>query len=352
VALLSYTAGILATADEGSPAVPSSTIRDVARLAGVSVSTVSRMFSQPELFRDETRLKVLAAAAHLNYSPNRSAASLTTGRTANIGLVVPNLANPLFPEMVKSAQHNAVRHGLAALLVDSDDSAADEERLVHALVKDVDGLITFSSLLTTEQIATVGSLRPTVFVNRGVPGHRCVLIDARHGMSLLVNYLRNLGHSSALYLPGPQNSWVSTDRLQAMTSAAENAGMDLAVTARGPATFETGSAMADELVRKPLPSVVICFNDMMALGVVARLLALGVRIPEQLSVTGWGGTKVASYTTPALTTLAAPLTELGTAAVQQLLLAQGDPVGAGVAPVTLETTLVARATTGRARDDA
>jgi len=330
--------------------MPRATIRDVARAAGVSVSTVSRVFTRPELFRDETRLKVHAAAEQLNYSPNRNAASLTTGRTANIGLVVPNLANPLFPEMIKAAQHGAREHGLAALLADSDDSAADEEKLVHALAKDVDGLVLFSSLLSQEQIASVGPLRPIVFVNRHVPGHRSVLVDAPHAMSLLTQYLANLGHTAATYYPGPDNSWVAHDRLAALRKASSAAGIELAAMPMGPATFESGSDAADQLVRRPLPTAVLCFNDQMAMGVVARLLQLGVRIPAQTSVTGWGGTKMAAYTTPALTTLAAPLADLGSAAVAELLLAQSDDPDTDPAPVTLEATLLARATTGRARD--
>ena len=330
--------------------MPRATIRDVARAAGVSVSTVSRVFTRPELFRDETRLKVHTAAERLKYSPNRNAASLTTGRTANIGLVVPNLANPLFPEMIKAAQHGAREHGLAALLADSDDNAADEEKLVHALAKDVDGLILFSSLLTDEQIASVDSLRPLVFVNRHVPGHRSVLVHAPHAMSLLTQYLANLGHTAATYYPGPDHSWVAHDRLAALRKAAAGAGLDLTVAPMGPASYESGSAVADELVRQPLPTAVLCFNDQMAMGVVARLLQLGVRIPEQTSVTGWGGTKVGAYSTPALTTIAAPLADLGSAAVAELLLAQRDDPGADPAPVTLEATLQARATTGRARD--
>ena len=330
--------------------MPRATIRDVARAAGVSVSTVSRVFTRPELFRDETRLKVHVAAEQLNYSPNRNAASLSTGRTANIGLVVPNLANPLFPEMIKAAQHGARRHGLAALLADSDDSAADEEKLVHALAKDVDGLILFSSLLSDQQIASVGPLRPLVFVNRHVPGHRGVLVDAQRGMALLTQYLANLGHTAATYYPGPANSWVAHDRLAALHKAGSAAGIDITAAPMGPATFESGSDAADELVRRPLPTAVLCFNDQMAMGVVARLLQLGVRIPEQTSVTGWGGAKVGAYSTPALTTMAAPLADLGSAAVAELLLAQNDNPEADPAPVTLEATLVARATTGRARE--
>jgi DNA-binding LacI/PurR family transcriptional regulator len=330
--------------------VPGPTIRDVARAAGVSVSTVSRVFSRPELFRETTRTKVHEAARTLNYSPNRSAASLITGKTANIGLVVPNLANPLFPEMVKAAQRSARERGLAALLADSDDSAEDEEALLHALAKDVDGLIDFSSLLNAERITEVAALRPMVFVNRNVPGHRSVLVDARAGMALLMNYLANLGHTSLLYAPGPQSSWMVHDRLGALTAAAEEAGIGVEVADWGPATFETGSVVADSVVRGRLPTVVVCFNDVIALGVIARLLQLGLEVPGQVSVTGWGGTKVAGYSTPSLTTLAAPLSVLGTAAVEQLLLT-GDEAEAAAAgpPVLLEGTLQARSSTGRAR---
>ena len=324
------------------------TIRDVARAAGVSVSTVSRVFTHPELFRDETRARVLAAASELNYFPNRNAASLITGRTANVGLVVPNIANPFFPEMVKAAQHRAREQGLASLLADSDDSAEDEERLIHALAKDVDGLVVFSSLLSSSQIEGMRSLRPIVFVNRAVESYRCVLVNARQGMGLLTHYLTNLGHTSALYLPGPENSWAASSRLESLVAASEESGLILDVADRGPSTFETGSAVADRLVRRTLPTAVLCFNDIMALGVVARLLSLGVRIPEQVSVTGWGGTKLAGYYAPALTTVAAPFAELGRVAIEQLLLAQETPGEGASHHVQLDVSLVPGASTGRA----
>lgn len=322
------------------------TIRDVARLAGVSVSTVSRVYTQPDLFRDETRRRVHDAARQLKYSPNRNAASLTTGKTGNIGIVVPNLANPLFPEMVKAAQHSAGRRNLAVLLADSDDSAADEEQLLHALAKDVDAMLVFSSLLSDSQIMSVGQLRPMVFVNRQVAGYRCVLVDAAGGMRLLTQYLTNLGHSSALYLPGPENSWAAAERRNAIIEAGKRTGLDVDVAEPGAPSFERGAADAEKLVKTPLPSAVVCFNDIMALGVTARLLELGVNVPGQVSVVGWGGTSIAGYSTPALTTIAVPLSEIGRAAVDQAMLAQADAAGP-VPPVVLGVELVARATTGR-----
>jgi DNA-binding LacI/PurR family transcriptional regulator len=326
-----------------------STIRDVARVAGVSVSTVSRVFTSPELFREETRLKVYAAAEQLRYAPSKAATALTTGRTGNIGLVVPNLANPLFPEMVKAAQHQARRHNLAALLGDSDDDADDEEKLIHALSKDVDGLLLFSSLLRDEQIGSAGGLRPTVFVNRRVEGYPCVLVDALQGMRLLTQYLSNLGHTGALYLAGPTNSWAAKDRQNALITAGEETGFQIEVTAPHRPTFESGTLAAEQLVRAPLPSAVVCFNDVMALGLTARLLEFGVQVPEQVSVVGWGGTQLASYTTPAVTTLAVPLSRLGSVAVDQLLLTRNSETEGETVPVSLEVTLSARATTSRAR---
>jgi len=248
--------------------------------------------------------------------------------------------------MVKAAQHSASRQNHAVLLADSDDSPANEEQLLHALAKDVDALLVFSSLLSDEQIRSVGQLRPMVFVNRHVNGYHCVLVDAYGGMRLLAQYLTNLGHKSALYMPGPENSWAAMERRDAILDAGKRTGLHVDLAGPGSPTFEWGSSAAEKLVRTPLPSVVICFNDIMALGVTARLLELGVNVPGQVSVVGWGGTTIAGYSTPALTTIAVPLSELGSVAVDQALLAQGG-AQAEVPPVVLGVELVARATTGR-----
>ncbi|MDX6353856.1 MAG: LacI family transcriptional regulator, partial [Streptomyces sp.] len=320
-------------------------------------------------------LKVHAAVEQLNYAPNKFAAALTTGRTENIGLIVPNLANPLFPEMVKAAQHQARGYRLAALLGDCDDDPDEEQRLIQALAKDVDGFLLFSSLLRDEQIAAMGgTLRPTVFVNREVTGYPCVLVDGLQGMRLLTQYLSNLGHTSVLYLPGPANSWAAEDRRRAITQAAEETGLGLEVREPTRSTFEAGTRAAEQLMHTPLPTAVVCFNDAMALGLTARLLALGVQVPGQISVVGWGGSQLAGYTTPAITTLAVPLREVGSAAVDLLQTAYGEAAGgsaggsvAGSAgtstgqpaapspvdahdPVRLKVTLLPGATTGRARE--
>lgn len=325
------------------------TIRDVAKAAGVSMSTVSRVLSHPDLFRESTRRRVQAAAESLNYSPSRSAASLSTGRTGNIGLVVPSLANPLFPEMVKAAQHRAGDAGFAALLADTDDDADREQQLINTLAKDADGIVDFSSLLPTDRLLAAAAIRPMVFVNRAVESQRCVLVNARQGMLLIMHYLANLGHTGVHYLPGPVNSWVAADRQAAAAAAADEADLQFDLGGSSTPSFEAGVAQADDLIRRPLPTAILCFNDIMALGVVSRLLAVGVRVPDQVSVCGWGGTRLAGYYRPPLTTVSMPLRDLGRIAVEQLLSRPVPPPPTDPEPhLLLDVSLEVRATTGRA----
>ena len=108
-----------------------------------------------------------------------------------------------------------------------------------------------------------------------------------------MHYLANLGHDSVYYLPGPENLWAAADRESAAAVAADEAGVQLELGPAGAPSFEAGVGHADRLMRGPLPTAILCFNDVMALGVLSRLLAVGVRVPERVSVCGWGGTRLA-----------------------------------------------------------
>jgi DNA-binding LacI/PurR family transcriptional regulator len=188
-----------------------------------------------------------------------------------------------------------------------------------------------------------------VFVNRAVESQRCVLVDAGQGMRLIMHYLANLGHGSVHYLPGPANSWAAGDRQAAAAVAAREADVQFELGGSSRPSFEAGAGYAEELIRRPLPSAVLCFNDIMALGVVSRLLALGVRVPDQVSVCGWGGTRLAGYYTPPLTTVSMPLGDLGRIAVEQLLSRPVPPAPTDPNPhLLLDVRLEVRATTGRA----
>ena len=164
-----------------------------------------------------------------------------------------------------------------------------------------------------------------------------------------MHYLANLGHNSVYYLPGPDNLWAAADRQAAAVAAAREADVQLELGPPGATSFEAGAGHADRLIRGPLPTAILCFSDVMALGMVSRLLAVGVRIPERVSVCGWGGTRLAGYYTPPLTTVSMPLQYLGRIAVEQLLLRPVPPSPSDPDPhLLVDVALDARATTGRA----
>jgi DNA-binding LacI/PurR family transcriptional regulator len=151
------------------------------------------------------------------------------------------------------------------------------------------------------------------------------------------------------YLPGPQELWAAADRQVAAAVAASEADVQLELGPSGAPSFEAGAGHADRLIRGPLPTAILCFNDVMALGMLSRLLAVGVRVPERVSVCGWGGTRLAGYYTPPLTTVSMPLQYLGRIAVEQLLLHPVPPSPSDPNPhLLVGVTLDARATTGQA----
>jgi DNA-binding LacI/PurR family transcriptional regulator len=150
-------------------------------------------------------------------------------------------------------------------------------------------------------------------------------------MRQTTQYLSNLGHTSLLYLAGPENSWPARDREAAIVTAAAEASMHLEVSAPNRPSYAAGTKAAEQLVGTRLPTAVVCFNDVMALGLTARLLEFGVEVPRRVSVVGWGGSKVGAQSTPAISTVVMPLGELGRVAVETLMPANrplsGPPSG-------------------------
>lgn len=322
------------------------TIRDVASTAGVSPSTVSRAFGRPDKVDDETRERVLAAAAALNYQPNRAAQSLITGRTGNIGIVVPDLANPFFPSVVKGAQTEAHALGYPVLLADADEDPAAELQLALTLARQADGLILCSSRMSEQDVLAVQRLCPVVLVNRRVPGVPVVTIDNSGGMLQAVTHLRALGHSRIGYVAGPRSSYSNAEREQAVATHLEAAGLSSLVIGSFDPSFEGGRSAADAVLLADV-SAAIVYNDVMAIGLVSRLSAYGVPVPEELSVVGFDDIPIAAMFTPPLTTISVARTRAGKVAVQHLiaLLTSGT---ATADPPQLATELVVRGTTARA----
>jgi LacI family transcriptional regulator len=321
------------------------TIHDVAEAAGASISTVSRSFHMPELVRPQTRDRVLETAAALGYTPNRAARGLITGRTGNIGLIVPDIANPFFPALVKAAQARARARDYSVFLADTDEDPHAEAQLIRAMAKQVDGVIACSARMSESRLREVAALTSLVLVNRRSPGIPAVSMDMGGGIRQAVEHLHALGHRDCVYLAGPRPSWSNRQRQKALRAAAERLGMKVIVLGPFEPSYEAGLRAADEALAQA-PTAIVAYNDLIALGVVARLAGRGVAVPDDVSVVGFDDIPMAGIASPPLTTVWVPTAAVGQAAVDLLLGPRVGEPGNGRLAREIKTELRVRGSTG------
>jgi DNA-binding LacI/PurR family transcriptional regulator len=293
-------------------------IHDVAARAGVSIATVSRSFTVPSAVRDAPRESVLAAAAELGYEANRAARGLITGRTGNVGVIVPDLGNPYFHAVLKGAQASAREADYAVFVADGQESAAEEEALIKAMRKQVDGIILCSSRLPSRKLAELEPTPTVVLLNRLVPGLPTIFVDSADGMRQAVEHLASLGHARCAFVSGPRRSWSNQQRHKGFLAAARRFGIEAVVVGPVAPQFESGVTAAEAVLEADVTAVV-AYNDLVAVGILSRLAEMGVRVPDELSVVGFDDIALAAMVTPALTTVALPKALAGRAAVELLL---------------------------------
>jgi LacI family transcriptional regulator, repressor for deo operon, udp, cdd, tsx, nupC, and nupG len=334
----------------GGPASP--TIHDVAREAGVAASTVSRALSVPGRGSAETRQRILSVAQRLGYRPNPLARALPSGRTATIALIVPDITNPFFFGVIRGAERQGRRRGFATVLADSEESTELEALHIEHLDRAVDGFVLVSSRLPDQDLRQLTKSIALTLVNRVVPGVPHVFIDNRDAVRQAVEHLASLGHLSIIYLAGPRASWSDRQRWLALRRSAEKCG--IGIRRLGPFSPEIGggTAAADASIALGATAVV-AFNDLLAIGVLHRLLELGLTVPGDMSVVGFddiGKITGTEFTSPPLTTVAAPVEEAGRAAVNLLLSHMGeDGAEQAVKEVGLPSELHIRGSTGTPR---
>jgi LacI family transcriptional regulator len=324
------------------------TIRDVARAAGVSPSTVSRALSLPDMVDPTTRERVLRVAEHLGYEPNRAARGLITGRTGNLGLLLPDLANPFFPSMVKAIQHHAHRSDYQVLMMDTDEDPAVELPLVRSLAKQVDGIILCAPRMRPADLREAAAVRPTVLVNRKARRLPSVTFDNHTGMREIVTHLVGLGHRDIGFVAGPRSSWSGAERLRGLRDAAAETGVRLAELGHFAPTFDGGLAAVESTLLSGVTAV-LAYNDLAALGLIRALASRDVDVPGHLSVVGIDDIAVSTMVDPALTTLALPTEDAGRAAVDTVLRMLSGPAPDRTPQVDIGTTLVVRETSGPCR---
>ena len=329
-------------------------INDVARSAGVSTATVSRVLSSAAVVAPATRRRVMAAVERLGYAPNATAKNLRLLRTRRLLVTVPDISRPLFSLILQGIEETAHGEGYAVLLGDTQYNQGREERYAQMLqAKEADGLIFLGRKLSkgVEMIvrsSNGGSHAPVVNALGFVPqlGIPSVQIDNRAAAVEAMDHLYRLGHRHIGLVTGPELSYVSDQRLRGARERAKKEGAERhLVVVNGDFSIDSGVVAGERLLsRKQSPTAIFCLNDEMAMGVIHTARRRKIRIPDDLSVVGVDDIRYARYTDPPLTTVAQPMRQMGEIAVRVLLdLLSGKPAPAE--QVTLPHTLVVRAST-------
>lgn len=321
-------------------------LADIAQVAGLSASTVSRALSDPEKVNAATRDRVLKIARELRYSPGQASRS----RTGVLGLIVPDIANPFFPPIVKAIQARAGARGKVVLITDVDEHAADELMRAQTLQTRVDGVILVSPRSPAKRLQELAGSLPVVFVHRRIEGAPSIVMDDSTGLEEAVEHLAALGHRRMAYLNGPRRSWSNDRRQAAVRAACERHDVELVEFGPFEPQMQSGVRAADLVTAAELTAV-IAYDDVIALGLIARLHERGMRPGEDISVVGIDDSPMAEVSFPPLTSIKAPGSAAGAMAVDLLLdLVEGMTPDVSSQVIELETGLVVRGSTGLAPD--
>lgn len=324
---------------------PIPTIYDVARVAGVSPSAVSRALSRPGRLSERTELLVRRTAEELGFRVNPSARALPTGRTMTLALLLADITNPVVFGVVRGAERAAANGGYTLVIAESQESGVAERAAALRVASSVDGVIFASSRLDTDSLTELARIKPAVLINREADGIASVVPDVDSGVIELVDHLRLLGHHDVAYVTGPPSSWIDRRRWEALRRHGSRVGLRLFEIPGGDPTVEGGASTFDR-VAASRASAIIAFNDLMAIGLLRAAQEAGVRVPEHLSIAGFDDIFGSDLTTPAITTIAAPLEHVGAQAVELLLARIRPDERDGGLPVPSSTHLIVRTSTG------
>ncbi|MGD8624172.1 MAG: LacI family DNA-binding transcriptional regulator [Anaerolineae bacterium] len=325
------------------------TMSDVAREAGVSLMTVSRVVNDKDDVSQATRQRVLQVIDRLGYRPSGIARGLATKRTGTLGLVVPDVANPFFSELARGAESIAYAAGYNVFLCNTEEDPARELRVLQSLEeKRIDGLVLCSSRLERDALRrAVSHFAAVVLVNRPLdePGVSKVFVDDVAGGLAVTRHLLAAGHRRIGFLAGPAASFSGRRRLQGYRAALSEAGLTYRAEwlRHGAPSAEGGHRAARQLLADSSDlTALFCYNDLVAVGALQACAELDRRVPDDLAIVGFDDIPFAALVTPPLTTCRVPRHELGARAVR-LLLDRFRGEADGDREVVLRPELVVRA---------
>ena len=332
------------------------TIKDVALRSGVSKSTVSHVLNQTRFVEDHTRQKVLQAIQELNYRPSSIARSLVSQRTGTAGLLISDVGNPFYHDVILGVEEVALTNGYSIFLCNTGYELARGMKYIHSLVdRLVDGVMFMSSNMNIDMIQEVhANSIQSVVLDWGGPKvsemATTITIDFKNGICEAVQHLVELGHKRVAFAGGPTNMWTAKVRKQAFLKAIEECQplVEGIVLTDGNLRIEGGYQAFEELSHLiPKPTAVIAANDLTALGIMWASRNAGFILPDDLAVIGLDDIDLASRVTPTLTTIALPRYEIGRLAMMNLLSLIREPAQPKTNQM-VDTHLIVRESTTKA----
>ncbi|HEY1257087.1 MAG TPA: LacI family DNA-binding transcriptional regulator [Terracidiphilus sp.] len=330
-------------------------IHTVAKRAGVSIATVSRTINHVPTVNAKMAKRVWDAIKELNYLPNTQARALVSGRSRLLGLIVSEITNPFFPELIQGFEDVAVEHGYEILISSTNYDPERMKRCIRRMVeRKTEGVAVMTFGIEEPLLEQLAERKvPLVFVDVGPdrPGISLLRVDYHHGIRQGVQHLAALGHREIAFVAGPLRLHSAQSRLAAFRRAVEECGItiDLSRIVEGDHTMEGGKAAAEKLLTgEELPTAIMCSNDVTAIGVLHAAYRKGMRVPDDLSIIGFDNIHLTQMTIPPLTTIQMSCFELARAAVMALKAhVEGSPKAKR--EHLIETQLVVRESTGYPR---
>jgi LacI family transcriptional regulator len=327
-------------------------IKEVARLAGVSTATVSRTINGSDKVTPQTAERVRRAVETLKFYPDTNARALGSGRSSLYGLIISDITNPFFPELVKSFEDVAVQFGQEVLIANTNyDPHRMEVCVSRMLQRKVDGVAIMTSEMDEHLIDELSSRRiPLVFLDTGTPqkGISNISIDYTAGIDAAVEHLSALGHAAIGFISGPMDLTSARVRRRAFVQSLKRKGLSLdnSLIEQGNHRMDGGhDAMNRLLAKSSRPTAILASNDMTAIGAIGALAEHGLKIPRDISVIGFDDIELSAFTQPALTTVRLSRQEIANIAFRALYNNRSDASAKG-AEYTIQPTLIERKSTG------
>jgi LacI family transcriptional regulator len=327
-------------------------IRTIARAANVSIATVSRTMNHVPTVNPKIAKRVWEVIDELDYFPNTQARALVSGRSRLFGLIVSEITNPFFPELIQGFEDIAVEHGYEILVSSTN---YDPKRMSHCirrmLERKVEGVAVMTFGIEEPLLDQLAKRKvPLVFIDVGPkrPGISLLKVDYHHGIRQGVQHLAALGHRDIAFITGPMTLHSAQSRQAAFSTSLKECGIapDPARIIEGDHTLEGGIASMERLLAaKKMPTAVMCSNDMTAIGVLHKLYRAGLRVPDDLSVIGFDDIHITEVTIPPLTTVQMSRFELARAAVTALR-AHVEQPESSKREYNIQTKLIVRESTG------